>query len=222
MKRYIKLLLCLSFLVLLAHHCFAQLNVELLHQLVAESKSEHERQSGARDKQAENTATEEVNKTAMSSFKSKYRDIQSRFKIIFGALDAVMIGEQAIPIINDILAKQEIIFSLAINDPVLAILAVNAEVEMGDNAYRLLNYIFALALSYDDITAMKPSDRNLLFKDILTQLRAIAGSSYALAANLNFYRNHQSSLFKNPFSDFINQDKDLIDEILRKKNLLNH
>lgn len=88
----------------------AQLNVELLHQLVAESKSEHERQSDARNNQTLTTGNEAVNKTSLTRLKEKYRDIQSRFKTLGLAISAAQIGIEAYPLVSDIITQQGIIF----------------------------------------------------------------------------------------------------------------
>src|SRR5690606_6289306 len=50
---------------------YAQLNVELLHQLVQHSKDEYERQTTARNRQAIASANEEVNRSKMDALKQK-------------------------------------------------------------------------------------------------------------------------------------------------------
>jgi len=191
-----------------------QLNVELLHQLVAESKDEFSRQDEAKNKQAVTTANEEVNKSQMSKLKAKYRDLQNRFRFVGLAIDAAQIGVEATPIVNQIIRQQSSIFSLAQNRPVLIPLALGSEVDLSENASRLAAYIAGLALSIGDLNQMKASDRKILFGHVLNELKTIENISLGL---LNSMINANSQKTGNPFSGFINRDKELADQI--KRNL---
>ncbi|GAA4196265.1 hypothetical protein GCM10022289_01710 [Pedobacter jeongneungensis] len=207
-------------LLLFSGHSYAQLNVALLHQLVGDSKTEHGKQSDARDRQAESTTNEEANKTLMIRLKDKYRDVQSRFKTLGLAIDAAQISLEAYPLINDIAKSQETIYSLCKQDPMLSVLAIQAEIDMGDRAYALLNFLYGISLSMEDINQMKQSDRKMLFSHVLTELRLIAGASRGLAVTLQYSSRKKVLKGLNPFSGFINSDKKLIDDILRKKDIL--
>jgi len=215
-----KSLIVITVLLLFSGHSYAQLNVALLHQLVGDSKTEHGKQSDARDRQAESTISEEANKTLMVRLKAQYRDIHSRFKTLGLAIDATQIGLEAYPLISDIAKSQEKIYSLCKDDPVLSVLAIEAELDMGDRAYALLNFLYGLILSMEDINQMKQSDRKILFSHVLTELRLIAGASRGLAVNLQYSSRKKVLESLNPFSGFINTDKKLIDDILRKKDIL--
>jgi len=207
-------------LLLFSGHSYAQLNVTLLHQLVGDSKTEHGKQSDVRDRQAESNTNEEANKTLMIRLKDKYRDIQSRFRTLGLAIDAMQIGLEAYPLINDIAKSQGTIYSLCHDDPVLSVLAIQAEIDMGDRAYALLNFLYGISLSMEDINQMKQSDRKMLFSHVLTELRLIAGNSRGLAVSLQYSSRKKVLKGLNPFSGFINTDKKLIDDILRKKDIL--
>ncbi|MES2446610.1 MAG: hypothetical protein V4546_05475 [Bacteroidota bacterium] len=198
----------------------AQVNVELLHQLVSESKSEHSRQNDAKNKQMVTTANEEVNRSEMGKLKAKYRELQSRFQTLGLAIDAVQIGLQASPVITEIIRQQGLIFQLAGNDPLLITLAYNAEIDMADQAYLLSNYMYGLSISVGDLNQMKASDRKILFGHIVTELQRIAGASRGLAAAMSYASRKKALQSLNPFGDFINEDKRLIDDILRKADIL--
>lgn len=217
MKLFISILICLLAYLPKGH---SQLNVELIHQLVAESKSENSRQNEARNRQTVTTANEEVNRSEMTKLKSRYRELHSRFKTLALAIDAAQIGLQAMPIVNEIIQQQGLIFQLAGQDPLLIAVAYQTEADLADQAYRLSRYLYALVISIGDINQMKASDRRLLFGHVLTELRRIAGTSRGLAANL-YYANRKRLLASlNPFSEFVNQDKQLIDNILRNASIL--
>ena len=198
----------------------AQINVQLLHQLVAESKSEHSKQEEAKNKQAITSANEEVNRSQMSKLKTKYRELQSRFQTLALAIDAAQIGLQAAPVISEIVRQQRLIFQYAGNDPLLIVLAYNAEIDMADRAYLLSNYLYGLVLTFGDLNQMKSSDRRILFGHVLTELRRIAGASRGLAATMHYASQKGSLQAINPFQDFINEDKRLVEDILRKMDAL--
>ncbi|MGA9651174.1 hypothetical protein [Pedobacter sp.] len=201
-------------------HSEAQLNVELLHQLVGDSKTEHSKQIDARDRQTVSSANEETNKTLMVRLKDKYREIHSRFKTVSLAIDAAQIGIEAYPLLNDITTSQGKIYEMCRDDAALLILAIQSEAEMGERAYSLLNFLYALSLSTQDINQMKPSDRKLLFSHVLTELKSIAGASRGLATTLQYSSRKKMLDGLNPFSGFINTDKKLGNDILNKSQQL--
>ncbi|RZJ92805.1 MAG: hypothetical protein EOO20_00380 [Chryseobacterium sp.] len=202
--------MCIIFMLITP--AVSQLNVQLLHQLVAESKSEYGRQQEARNKQAVASANEEVNRSQMSRLKIKYRELQKRFHTVGLAIDAAQIGLEASPIVSEIIRQQQIIFQQASDDPILVALAIQAETDMAERAKLLVNYIVALAVSIGDINQMKASDRKILFSHALTELRPIEGASKGLAMSM-MHANRKNS--DNPFTEFINEDKRMVDDIIR-------
>lgn len=213
-----KAFIILPFLLLgLLQDAFCQLNVELIHQLVSESKSEHSRQDEAKNKQAVTSANEEVNRGQMNKLKTKYRELQSRFHTVGLAIDAAQIGLEASPVVSEIIRQQALIYQLASDNPVMIALAIDAEHDMADRARMLANYIAGLALSIGDLNQMKASDRKILFSHALTELRLIEGASKGLAVAI-IQAVRKRSL--NPFADFINEDKRMVDDILRNAKIL--
>src|SRR3546814_18125946 len=79
----------------------AQLNVELLHQLVQTSKDEYSRQQTARKRQALPSANADVNRSKMGVSKQQNRTLQIRLQTICLALTAPQLGWQAQPIIRE-------------------------------------------------------------------------------------------------------------------------
>jgi len=163
------------------HEVSAQLNVELIHQLVAHSKDEFSRQKTARNRQAITTANEEVNRGQMARLKECYREIHSRFTAVGTALQALGMGMQSAPIINDIYDHQRRIISLAGQRPDLVPLAIAAERDIMDRAVQLGRYIAGLFISIGDLNQLKASDRRVLFGHAVAELRAMAGASRGLA-----------------------------------------
>jgi len=201
----------------LSVNAYSQLNVQLLHQLVSESKSEHNRQDEAKNKQAVTSANEEVNKTQMGKLKTKYRELQSRFHTIGLAIDLAQIGLEASPLVSEIIRQQSVIYSLASDNPLLIAIALQTEIDLVDRTKMLANYIAGLALSIGEINQMKASDRKMLFSHALTELRLIEGASKGLAASMQ-QANYKRSL--DPFKNFVNRDKQLIDDIIKNAEIL--
>ena len=212
-----KLSLVLIVLLMVQGEAFAQINVQLLHQLVNESKEEHSRQENAKNKQAVTTANEEVNKSQMAKLKDRYRQLKSRFHTLGVIVDAAQIGIQASPIISEIIQQQSIIYNQAARNPILITLAIDAERDLAQRSKMLISSLYGLVIIVGDINQMKASDRKILFNNVLTELRLIAGTSKGLAANM-VYANRKEST--NPFYGFINEDKRLVDDIIRKAAIL--
>ncbi len=203
--------------LVLQQESFGQLNVELIHQLVSESKSEHSRQDQAKNKQAVASANEEFNRSQMGKLKMKYRELQQRFHTVGLAIDAAQIGLEASPVVSEIIRHQNIIYQLANDNLILIALAFQTEKDLADRARMLANYIAGLALSIGDINQMKASDRKILFSHALTELRLIEGASKGLAVAM-LQASYKRSV--DPFADFVNQDKQLVDDIIRNTAIL--
>ena len=211
-----KVLLLLLICMLWMSKINAQLNVQLLHQLVSHSKDENDRQKLARSRQAITSANEELNRSKMTDLKAKYRTLQSRFNTISLAIDATQIGLQAAPIIREIVDHQSSIVRLIGQDPLLLPMAYQAQVEFTDKAYRLSQYLYALAITIGDINRMKPSDRKLLFDHVLVELRGMAATSRGLVANISYSKRKKMLTSASPFSTFVNRDRYLMESILSK------
>src|ERR1700749_2505419 len=115
-------------LLIVSRSVTAQTNVELLDQLVNESQSEHTVQQNARNSQATVTTNESVNKSQMTTLKTTYRNIQSRFHTLGLVIDAGEIGLEAAPLVNEIVNQQKLIVNQCECNPVLILLAANSEI----------------------------------------------------------------------------------------------
>lgn len=196
------------------------LNIAGIHQLVADSKSEYERQNQARDKQAVSTANEQVNKTMLARLKSRYRQLQERYYALGTIISAVNIGIQATPMVNQIVRNQSEILRLARQDPVLIGIAYQTEVEFAGKARSLVNYLIGLCASVGAVNQMKAADRKILFDHILMELNMIQSIS-ANVVNAMHYSGVAGGLRSlNPFQTYIDQDKELVQDIIRNAGYL--
>lgn len=208
------------FILILSGICsgaLAQINVQLLHQLVAESKSENQQQKATRDNQGLVTAAEQLNKTQLQRLNVQYRKLQQRFAVITLAIDAAQISLQGAPIVAEIARQQQLIYEQAYHNPLLIPLAFNAEKNMLERASSLMAYLQGLVISMGDIKQMSPSDRRMLFGFVISELRGIAGAARGLAASMRYGAAGRSA---DPFGGFINQDRQLVEQVMRRSKLL--
>ncbi|WP_207424983.1 hypothetical protein [Pedobacter sp. SYSU D00535] len=190
----------------------AQLNVQLLHQLVAENKSEFSRQQTARNRQGLVSAQEEVNRSKMEKLKGKYREIKERFHIATLLVSTAGIAPDAWPVVQDIYNSQDAILQKARDNPVLLPLALVVEEEMLGEAMLLLNFLYGLCLTVGDLNQMRPSDRNILFNHALSRLKRIAADSKGLEMALSKQGFRRSS----SLPDLITQDRRLAGDIVER------
>src|SRR5690606_4176870 len=145
--RYIILTLLLLITLTKAN---AQLNVELLHQLVAHSKDEYDRQITARNRQAITTANEEVNREETSKLKTRYRELHSRFQVLGTALQGLSMCLESAPIVTEIINQQKRIIGIVSTHPEFMLLAIDAERDMAEKAVQLARYLTGLFISIGD------------------------------------------------------------------------
>ena len=214
MKRLIFFLL-VGFITLQAN---AQLNVPLLHQLVDNSKSENKRQVEVKTEQRNSTAMEESNRGLMKQVKTKYRTLQERFAKMSIVFDAANIGVTATPLVREIIKQQQVIVTYAQSDPVLLPIALDSEVIFVTRANSLVNYLIGLCATVGDINQMKVSDRRILFQHIIEELKTISYLSGGVARTL------QAAVIRNrgsdPFSDYVNREMGVVDEIMNNAKIL--
>jgi len=215
------LLFALSFL--LSAPCFAQqstLDVAGMHQLIDQSKSENKLQVKARNQQALNTVQEQANLTLLAKLKNTYRTLQQRYNTLGTAINIADIGIYAAPMVKHIIDYQSQIVSLAEKNPAIIALGYRTEIEFVEKAQSLVRYVTGLSLSIGDVNQMKASDRKQLFDYVISELSRIQELSANLVNTLQYA--NLSSLIRsvNPFQDFIDQDKTIVESILSNAKYL--
>ncbi|RYZ42822.1 MAG: hypothetical protein EOP49_28130, partial [Sphingobacteriales bacterium] len=134
---------------------------------MAESKSEYSRQLSARNNQSLVSSGELINGSQTAAFKDNFRKISSRFRALGVAVDVMQTGSEALPVLEEITAQQQAIFSLCLSKPALMPVALDTQADLLDKARDLLHYLYALILDGGIVQGMKPSDRRLLFGHVL-------------------------------------------------------
>ena len=192
-------ILALTFMVCTVE---AQTNVQLLHQLVEDSKKEHKLQIETRNSQSKTTAQEEINRGLAEEAKNKYRVVKNRFSKIHFLIDAIGIGNSASPIIRSIGENQKRIFEQCKENPALMYLAVEAEKRFVQKSESLLSYLVGITAVIGDLNQMGGSDRRILYQHIIDELTEInrisRGMAYSLSSSQRL-KNNDGALF--PLTD---------------------
>jgi len=190
------------------------LNIPAIHQLVSDSKNEHERQSMARDKQAVNSINEAANKTLLAKLKNSYRMLQSRFSTIGTAIDALDIGMRAAPMVSQVVQDQSRLYVLAEKNPALLPLVLQSEIDLLGRSRDLLYYLAGLTASIGAVNQMKPSDRKILFEHVIAEIGILRNIAVGLLRSMEY--GNLSAMIKsaNPFAEYIEIDREIVKDIL--------
>jgi len=191
-----------------------------MHQLIDESKDEHTAQVKARNQQSVNTANEQANLTLLDKMKNLYRTLQQRYNTLGTAITIADIGLEGEPMVKQIVSYQSQIVQLAEKNPAIIALGYQTEIEFAEKAESLLGYVTGLTLSLGDVNQMKASDRKLLFDYVIAQLSRIQEVAGNMLILLQY--NNLAAVLKalNPFQNFIDQDKSMINNILQNATYL--
>lgn len=191
-----------------------------MHQLIDESKSEHDKQVTAKNQQAVNTTNEAANMTLLAKLKNTYRTLQQRYNTLGTAITIADIGLEGEPMVKQIVNYQGQIMALAEKNPAIIALGYQTEIEFAEKAESLIGYVAGLTLSIGDVNQMKASDRKMLFDYVIQQLSVLQ----ELAGNmLNLLQyNNLAAVLKalNPFQTFIDQDKSIAKDIIQNAKYL--
>jgi len=196
------------------------LDIPEMYQLIDESQNEHKLQVDAKNQQAANTANEQVNLTLLAKVKSMYRTLQQRYNTLGTVINLAEIGMYATPMIKQIVNYQGQIVTLVQNNPAVAFLGYQTEIEFVEKAEALGGYVAGLLLSLGDVSQMKASDRKLLFDYVTQQLSRIQELSGNMLRLLQYKDLSAVLRSLNPFGAWISQDKSMVNNILNNAKYL--
>ena len=223
MKSKVKLIAILVMCVFFSARLHAQqsvLDIAGIHQLISQSKAEHNKQVDAKNKQAVVTADEQANLTLIGKMQRLYRTLQNRYNTLGTAINLADIGITATPLVRHIVANQAQVIQLVEKNPAIAFLGLQTEIEFVEKAEALVGYVTGLTLSLGDVNQMKASDRKLLFDYVIVQLSIIQELSGNLVNTLSY--SNLSTLLRsiNPFQNFIDEDKNLAEDMIKNAKYL--
>jgi hypothetical protein len=219
MKHFILVtLLCISGIDALAQR--STIDIPAMHQLIPQSIDENKLQVKAKNQQAINTANEQANLTLLDKLKKVYRDLQNRYNTLGTVINIADIGIYATPMVSRIISNQRQIIALTSDDPALLPLGLQTEIEFAQRAKDLAGYVAGLSLSYGDVNQMRASDRKMLFDYVLEQLSDIQQLSGNLVVTLQNSNLNLLLRSINPFQDYIDKDRTIVQEILSNARYL--
>lgn len=122
---------------------------------------------------------------------------------------------EATSIVNDIIKYQLDVANYAKGNPLLLLFSQKTEAEFKGRALNLTLYISTVALKGGKDMLMDAGERAELINHVITELRVIRG--YAYTASRQMYWAQMDGIFRslNPFAGYMNQDKQIADDILR-------
>lgn len=219
---FITVYFCCGFLFLSAR-TFAQqsvIDIVGMHQLIDQSKSEHDKQVNARNNQVTVDANEKANLTLLDKMKKMYRTLQNRYNTLGTAINVADIGLYATPMVKQIINYQGQIVAEVQQNPAVAFLGYQTEIEFVEKAESLIGYVTGLTLSIGDVNQMKASDRKLLFDEVISQLSRIQELSGTLVRTLRY--SNLSSLLRsvNPYQTYVDIDKNVAESIISNAKYL--
>jgi hypothetical protein len=209
---------CISVQSVFAQH--NTIDIAAMHQLIPQSINENKLQVKAKNQQAVNTANEQASQTMLAQLKKVYRDLQYRYNTLGTIINIADIGIYATPMVSRIIANQRQIIDLIGDDPVLLPLGLQTQIEFAIKAKDLAGYVAGLSLSWGDVNQMKASDRKLLFDYVLEQLSNIQQLSGNLVVTLQNSNLNLLLRSINPFQDYIDRDKSIVEEIISNAKYL--
>jgi hypothetical protein len=213
----------MMFFCIVSQNLFAQHNtidIPAMHQLIPQSIDENKLQVKAKNQQASNSANEQANLTLLDKLKKVYRDLQNRYNTLGTVINIADIGIYATPMVTRIISNQRQIIALTSAHPALLPLGLQTEIEFAEKAKDLAGYVAGLSLSYGDVNQMRASDRKLLFDYVLEQLSEIQQLSGTLVVTLQNSNLNLILRSINPFQNYIDRDRSIVQEILSNARYL--
>ena len=162
-------LLLFSLSLLFASGLLAQvrvLDIVAMDQLINDSKNENKLQVSNKNSQAVVTANEAANTTMLEKLKNSYRTLQHRYNVLGSAINAVQIGLQATPMVQNIIEDQYSVIELARGQPILVFIAYRTELEFVEEAEENSSLLGKMANSFSR-TKIKSSENKLTRRYLL-------------------------------------------------------
>jgi hypothetical protein len=105
--------------------------------------------------------------------------------------------------------------NIAVDYPFAIPVIINKEQKIINDAYNLLLFMEAMIQSYGDVNKMKTSNRQIIYREISTQLQLLTGQCYSLYNTMKTIQ--AGSLFGNAKPvQYFNRDKQLAKDILKQ------
>lgn len=137
-----------------------------------------------------------------------------------GALKSAIAVQQIGELCSEIYVESTEMVEMARENPALLLFAEDVSIQLKDRGIRLLSEVSSFVLKEGENVLMDFDKRDGLLKKIALELRVIRALVFSIKKQMYWAKINGILKTANPFRGFINQDKWLVDELIRKYNLL--
>jgi hypothetical protein len=153
-------------------------------------------------------------KQRQDRLKELTRRIDERMNSVFVlAADLTLVYEVAVSF-EEIVDIQERTVRLAVKHPYAAPIMITEQERIVSDAWDLLRFVQLLALSYGDISRMKASSRQAVYRQLRDQVQAIKSRCLGLMYTLE-RMDLQRALDATKVGRYVSQDRAIVREILK-------
>ena len=124
-------------------------------------------------------------------------------------------------IIADIIKYSAQMVKMAKNEPYLLLFAEEMARTTKGRAITLVNEVSGFVLKEGSNILMDYNSRDLLVRHITQELQLLSGLTYGAWKAMYWAKVNGVFKFLNPFASFVNQDKSIVNDIIRKSKYLN-
>jgi hypothetical protein len=189
-------------------------DVPLTEILISQSRQGHGDHLELRNGQLGSAATVSIWKQRQDRLRELTRRIDERMNSVFVlAADLTLVYEVAVSF-EEIVDIQERTVRLAVKHPYAAPLMLTEQERIVSDAWDLLRFVQLLALSYGDISRMKASSRQAVYRQLRDQMQAIKSRCLGLMHTLE-QMDLQRALDATKVGRYVSQDRAIVREILK-------
>lgn len=193
------------------------LSYGMMTEAIRQTVHEHELQENARTEQVQVAAWEERNKEEMGKIKKTYTQILERLNKMGLIVDAAFLINEVYPEVQHITESQKQLFGTVKQYPEYVYLVAEHEYYLVKKAQSLLNYMTGLTLSAVDVAGMKQGERMILLQHVRNEILTISSLARRMQSIVHS-KIWQDRLKKQKALQWINREKDIINDILRNAN----
>jgi len=146
--------------------------------------------------------------------------ILSSLSQVDGALRHALAVRQIGEICNDIYSESDELAEMARGNPALLLFAEDVGRQLKDRGLRLATEVSSFVLKEGENVLMDFDKRDGLLKKIALELRVMRALIFSMKKSMYWARVNGILKTANPFRFYMNQDKWMVDELIRKYNLL--
>jgi hypothetical protein len=214
----LKIIITLCLIVCGFTPCLAQRNIwdgALTEINISHNEDNYNDHKGFRDNQIVSQASVNGWMKTKNEFKNLSDKINQRLTQAF-IVEADIVTlyhiQQAFQQMYDYQSKS---INIATNYPFAIPVVINKEEKIINDAYNLLLFVEAMIQTYGEVNKMKTSQRQIIYREISTQLQLLTGQCYSLYNTMKMIQS--GSLFSNAKPvQYFNRDKQLTKDILKQ------